>query len=302
MADNGNARLKLGMLLPHAERRYGGETARWSDLLALAQLAEDAGFDSLWTIDHWTVDYPGQEPQGVWECWSILAALAATTSLVELGPLVTPTSFRNPALLAKMVTTMDVISNGRMILGIGAGWKEEEWRAYGWGFPSLRARQRHLEDSLEVITRMLHEPGRASWSGETALVEGAINEPKPVQSHLPILVGGNGRKVTWRIAARLADELNVDNMSAEEWTSARADLEQRCEEVRRDPATIRVSVHIWWETLDAAPSRPELLRAYADAGVDRVMTLVRAAAHDVDELDRFADDCRAAGLDLDAPS
>jgi alkanesulfonate monooxygenase SsuD/methylene tetrahydromethanopterin reductase-like flavin-dependent oxidoreductase (luciferase family) len=248
-------------------------------------------------FDHMhTTPEPREIPS--FEALTALTALAMRTRRARLGQIVTCAGFRNPALLAKMIATMDVASAGRMELGIGAGWKREEWEAYGWGFPSLRVRQRHLEDSLEILTRMLHRPGRATFTGETASVHGAINEPRPVQDHLPIIVGGIGRAVTWRIAARLADELNLDNMPAAEWTNARRDLEARCSEVGRDPASIRVSVHIWWETLDAAPSRAALLQSYADAGVDRVMTLVRASASDPDELDRFADDCRAAGLAL----
>ena len=292
--------MKVGVVVPQGwtgEYEGLGGAEAWARTVAAAQRADKLGFDSIWLFDHvHTTPTPRDIPS--FEAFTALAALAPLTERVRLGQLVTCAGFRNPALLAKMVSTLDVASGGRAELGIGAGWKQEEWEAYGWGFPSLRLRQRHLQDSLEIVTRMLHGDGRATWSGETAAVDGAINEPRPVQAHLPVMVGGNGRRVTWRIAARLADELNLDNMPAEEWSAARADLEARCAEVGRDPATIRVSVHIWWETLDAAPSRAELLRGYAEAGVDRVMTLVRAAARDVDELDRFADDCLAAGLEV----
>jgi len=292
--------MKVGVVVPQGwTGEYEGVPGpeAWNRTVAAARRADELGFDSIWLFDHM---HTQPEPRDIpsFEAFTALAALGSLTQRVRLGQLVTCAGFRNPALLAKMISTLDVASGGRAELGIGAGWKQEEWLAYGWGFPSLRVRQRHLEDSLEIITRMLHGTGRATWSGETASVAGAINEPRPVQSHLPIMVGGNGRRVTWRIAARLADELNLDNMPAEEWRQARADLEARCDEVGRDPGTIRVSVHIWWETLDAAPSRADLLRGYAEAGVDRVMTLVRAAAHDVDEIDRLAQDCRDAGLEV----
>ena len=292
--------MKVGVVVPQGwTGEYEGVPAAeaWARTAAAARRADELGFESIWLFDHMhTTPEPRDIPS--FEAFTALAALASVTEQVRLGQLVTCAGFRNPALLAKMISTLDVAAGGRAELGIGAGWKREEWLAYGWGFPTLRVRQRHLEDSLEIITRMLHGQGRASWSGETASVDGAINEPRPLQAHLPILVGGNGRRVTWRIAARFADELNLDNMPAAEWRDARADLEARCEEVGRDPATIRVSVHIWWETLDAAGSRAELLRGYADAGVDRVMTLVRAASRDLDELDRFAEDCREAGLEF----
>jgi F420-dependent oxidoreductase-like protein len=292
--------MKVGVVVPQGwTGEYEGVAPAdaWARTVAAARRADALGFDSIWLFDHMHTT-PEARDIPSFEAFTALAALAPVTERVRLGQLVTCAGFRNPALLAKMVSTLDVAAGGRAELGIGAGWKQEEWEAYGWGFPSLRDRQRHLRDSLEIITRMLHQPGRATFSGDTASVAGAINEPRPIQDHLPVMVGGNGRQVTWGIAAQFADELNLDNMPAGEWAEARRDLEARCEEAGRDPGTIRVSVHIWWETLDQAPSRPDMLRAYADAGIDRVMALVRAAAEDVDELDRFADDCRAAGLEL----
>lgn len=293
--------MKVGVVVPQGwTGEYEGVDASeaWGRTISAARRADQLGFDSIWLFDHMHTTPEAREIPS-FEAFTALAALSQVTTRVRLGQLVTCAGFRNPGLLAKMISTMDVASGGRMELGIGAGWKEEEWRAYGWGFPSLRRRQQHLRESLEIVTRLLHQPGRATFKGETASVAGAINEPRPLQEHLPIMVGGNGRRVTWGIAAQLADELNLDNMPAAEWREARGDLEARCAEVGRDPSTIRVSVHIWWETLDAAPSRAQLLRDYAEAGVDRVMTLVRAAAEDVAELDRFADDCREAGIELD---
>jgi F420-dependent oxidoreductase-like protein len=294
--------VKVGVVVPQGwTGEYEGVEASdaWGRTVAAARRADELGFESIWLFDHMHTT-PEARDIPSFEAFTALAALSQVTTRVRLGQLVTCAGFRNPALLAKMISTIDVASLGRAELGIGAGWKQEEWEAYGWGFPSLRARQDHLRDSLEIVTRMLHQPGRAAFSGETASVDGAINEPRPLQEHLPIMVGGNGRKVTWGIAAQFADELNLDNMPAAEWQEARRDLEARCEEVGRDPSTIRVSVHIWWETLDAAPSRAALLREYADAGIDRVMTLVRAASEDVGELDRFAGDCEEAGIGLSA--
>jgi alkanesulfonate monooxygenase SsuD/methylene tetrahydromethanopterin reductase-like flavin-dependent oxidoreductase (luciferase family) len=121
---------KLGIILPEGEGDLDGRTPRWSDYVAMAGLAEAAGFDSLWFVDHliYRNDASGRPPQGAWECWSVLAALAAATSRVEIGSLVTVTSFRNPALLAKMADPIDEISGGRLILGLGAGWNEVEYR------------------------------------------------------------------------------------------------------------------------------------------------------------------------------
>ena len=129
--------------------------------------------------------------------------------------------YRNPALVAKMISTLDVVSGGRAELGLGAGWKEDEYTAYGFGFPPLRTRMQLLEDTLEIVSRML-APGRATYDGATASVRDAINVPRGLQDpRVPILVGGNGPNRTWRLAARFADELNLDWLSPEE--TARGD-------------------------------------------------------------------------------
>lgn len=296
--------MRVGIILPQGwtgeyEGRTGSEC--WARTVEVAQRADELGFDSVWLFDHFhTTPDPTDAP--VLEAYTTLSALAPLTERVRLGQIVTCALYRNPALLAKMATTLDIVSDGRAELGLGAGWKEEEFRAYGYDFPSLKVRQTRLRDTLEIVTRMF-EPGRATYAGETASVDGAINEPKPVQQPAPrIMVGGNGRNVTWRLAARYADELNLDASPPDEMPEAMTVIRERCEEIDRDPASLAVSVHIWWEQLDAAPSRAELLRAYADAGISRVMTLVRASADDPDELDRFRDDCLDAGLELDAPA
>src|SRR5215216_2963766 len=126
--------LKVGLILPDTEREMGGATARWSDLVVMARMAEDLGFDSIWNADHLIYRFPGKDVQGPWESWSLLAALAAVTSRVELGPLVSCTSFRNPSLLAKIADTVDEISNGRLVLGLGAGCHEPEYIAFGYPF------------------------------------------------------------------------------------------------------------------------------------------------------------------------
>jgi alkanesulfonate monooxygenase SsuD/methylene tetrahydromethanopterin reductase-like flavin-dependent oxidoreductase (luciferase family) len=175
-----------------------------------------------------------------------------------------------------MATTIDVISGGRMTLGLGAGWKEEEWRAYGYGFPSKQERLATLRDTLEIATRMF-AAGRATYSGETHSIDGAINEPKPIQQpRIPIMVGGNGRNVTWRLAAKYADELNVDAMTPDDLREAMPVIRQRCTEVGRDPDTLAVSVHLWRK--DAERNRREpldtLIPAYRELGVARVMALL----------------------------
>jgi alkanesulfonate monooxygenase SsuD/methylene tetrahydromethanopterin reductase-like flavin-dependent oxidoreductase (luciferase family) len=219
---------------------------------------------------------------------------------VRLGHLVLCAGYRNPALVAKMISMLDVVSGGRAELALGAGWKQDEYEAYGFGFPPLKERMALLEDTLEIASRMLG-PGRATYAGSQASVRDAINMPKGVQTpRVPIMVGGNGPNRTWRLAARYADELNLDWFSPDEVVDARPVIASRCEEIGRDPATLRLSVNIGRDASSVeGAERVGLLRRYVDAGVDRVMTLIRASADDDGALERFAEDCVAAGAELD---
>jgi F420-dependent oxidoreductase-like protein len=290
--------MRVGVIVPQGwTGEYVGfePRAAWSRTLEVAQRAEILGFDSVWMFDHFHTT-PEPADAITFEALTALTAIAACTKTIGLGQTVTCVSYRNPALLAKMISTLDVISNGRTLIGLGAGWKREEFEAYGYEFPSLHDRLGRLRDTLEIVSRMVG-PGRASYHGEYAGVAGAINIPKPIRS-LPIIVGGNGRDVTWRLAARYADELNLDAVPPQELPDALRVVADRCEEIGRDPATLPVSVHIWWEHLDAAPNRAELIAAYRDAGAARIMTLVRASADSVDELDAFRSDCLAGGAEL----
>lgn len=291
--------MRAGILVPQGwVGEYDGwEPARaWARTVAVAKQADELGFDSIWLFDHFhTIPEPSDEI--TFEAFVALSALAVETRRARLGHLVLCAGYRNPALTMKMISTLDVVSGGRAELGLGAGWKEDEWRAYGYGYPPLRERLGALEDTLEIATRMLG-PGHATYSGPYASVHGAINVPKGVQQpRVPIIVGGNGQNVTWRLAARFADELNVDWLQPDEVASSLPVIAARCEEVGRDPGSLRVSVNIGRDhTAEAGPRRVALLRAYADAGADRVMTLLAAAATSDDALRRFADDCAEAGV------
>ncbi|HUQ77647.1 MAG TPA: TIGR03560 family F420-dependent LLM class oxidoreductase [Patescibacteria group bacterium] len=293
--------MRVGIIVPQGwtgEYQGVAPPAAWQRTIELTRRAEALGFDSAWLFDHFHTT-PKPLDTITFEAYTTLTALATWTERIRLGHIVTCAAYRNPALMAKMIATIDVISGGRVEVGVGAGWKREEFEAYGYEFPSTHDRLGRLRDTLEILTRMF-EPGRASHAGEYATVAGAINEPKPVQQpRPPIMVGGNGREVTWRLAARFADELNLDAVPPAELPEALEVIAARCAEVDRDPATLPVSVHIWWEHLDAAASRADLIAAYLDAGATRVMTLVRAAARDLDELDRFREECATAGADLE---
>jgi F420-dependent oxidoreductase-like protein len=294
--------VRVGIVLPQGwTGEYDGwDPARaWARTVALAHETETLGFDSIWLFDHFQTE-PVPTDEMTFEAFVAISALAAETARVRLGHLVLCAGYRNPALVAKMISTLDVVSGGRAELGLGAGWKEDEFLAYGWGFPPLRTRMESLEDALEIVTRMLR-PGRATYSGPTASVRDAINVPRGLQEpRIPILVGGNGPNRTWRLAARFADELNLDWLSPEEVVEARPVIDSRCVEIGRDPSTLRLSVNIGrTESAVEGEARVDLLRRYADAGVDRLMTMIRAAAIDEGALERYAEDCVAAGADLE---
>jgi F420-dependent oxidoreductase-like protein len=294
--------VRVGIIVPQGwTGEYDGwdPAAAWARTVAVAHEAEGLGFDSLWLFDHLqTVPEPTDEI--TFEAFVGLTALAVETARVRLGHLVLCAGYRNPALVAKMISTLDVVSGGRAELGLGAGWKEDEYTAYGFGFPPLRTRMEALEDALEITTRLLG-PGHASYSGPTAGVREAINVPRGLQDpRIPILVGGNGPNRTWRLAARFADELNLDWLTPAELRDALPVIASRCEEIGRDPGTLRVSVNIGREaSAIEGPARVDLLGGYRDAGADRVMTLVTASASDDGALERFAADCVAAGAELE---
>ncbi len=300
-------RMKLGIIIPQGwTGEYDGWDPQeaWRRSVALARQADADGFESIWLFDHFTTT-PRPTDEITFESFTMLSALAALTERVRLGHVVICTAFRNPALTAKMISTMDTLSGGRMDLGIGAGWKRDEWLAYGYGFPETKERLARLRDDLEVITRMLAGDAHdhATFSGTYAQVTGAINVPKPVQRpRVPVMVGGNGPNVTWRLAARFADELNLDGMSPAEVADALPVVRARCEEIDRDPASLPVSIHVWQSDLDEpGQARVDLLGAYRELGLSRAMGLVRPSTTDDEALPRLLEDARAAGLGLSDP-
>jgi alkanesulfonate monooxygenase SsuD/methylene tetrahydromethanopterin reductase-like flavin-dependent oxidoreductase (luciferase family) len=291
--------MKLGLTLPQGcDREYLGldPATAWSRTLDVARLAEQAGFDSLWLYDHMQVDPPPEEAI-VFDPFVEIAAVAMATSRARLGHLVLSAGYRNAALTAKMISTVDVVSGGRAMLGIGAGWKEDEWLAYGYGFPPAAERLAILRDSLEIISRML-DPGRATYEGAHRSVADAIHEPKGAhETRIPIVVGGNGPKVTWRLAARFADELNLDALTPGGIAQALPVIGERCREIGRDPASLAVSVHVWGEADAAAgTARRERLLEYAELGLGRAVVQGFAGVKNPAALDSLIEDCAAVGM------
>jgi F420-dependent oxidoreductase-like protein len=296
--------MQVGLMVPQGwKHEYDGwrpEDA-WSRTVELARDAEARGFESLWVFDHFhTVPEPTDEL--TFESFSTITAVAMVTERVRLGHMVICTGFRNPALTAKLAGTIDVIAGGRFELGIGAGWKEDEWRAYGYGFPPLSERMAVLGDHLEVISRML-EPGRSSYNGEHASVKGAINEPRGLQEpRIPIIIGGNGRNVTFRYAARFADELNLVFLDADEVAAELPIIRERCEEVGRDPATLRISLYSRDQDVRTpGPARVEFIGRLRELGLSRLVAFPTRYGPTVETQAAFAEDCRAAGIELAPP-
>ena len=290
--------MQIGLTLPQGcDREFLGLDAAtaWRRTIDVAREAERLSFESLWVYDHFTVDPPPEEAI-VFDPFVELAVVANSTSRARLGHLVLAAAYRNAALTAKMICTLDVASGGRAELGIGAGWTQDEWEAFGYGFPGAGERLDILTDHLEVISRML-APGRATYDGGHASARDAINEPKGLQSpRIPILIGGNGPNRTWRLAARFADELNLDALPPAAVAEALPVIRDRCAEIDRDPASLRVSVHVWGEaSRPPGQGRRDLLREYEDLGLDRVILQGFAAVSDESLLEAIAEDCLAVG-------
>ena len=229
--------LKFGVIVPQGWRMdlvgINDPVEAYETMTRVAQEAEALGFDSIWLFDHFhTVPQPTQEP--TFECWTSTAALARDTKRVRIGQMVTCNSYRNPALLAKMASTVDVLSHGRLDFGIGAGWYEHEYKAYGYDFPDGPTRLRYLRDALRII--------RAMWTEEQAVVEGkylhvngAINQPKGVQKpHIPLLIGGAGEQVTLKLVAQYADACNIQHLDNEGMARKFSIIKQHCDNVGRD--------------------------------------------------------------------
>jgi F420-dependent oxidoreductase-like protein len=297
--------MKLGISLAQGcdhEYRDMDPQQAWRRTVANARQADDAGFDSLWVNDHFQTD-PPVEALPIFEPFVELTGIATATRRARLGHLVLAAAYRNPALTAKAISTLDVISGGRAVLGIGAGWKEDEWLSYGYGFPDVKTRLAIFEDSLEIITQLL-DTGRATYQGEHLHAIDAIHLPAGANGKVPIMIGGNGPKVTWRLAARFADELNLDALMPARVAEALPIIAQRCEEIGRDPGTLKVSVFIWGEPADVRPGseRVDRLHEFAELGIDMVIVQGYMGVYDQAAFDSLIEDCDATGYLAGAPS
>jgi F420-dependent oxidoreductase-like protein len=233
--------MKFGVMAPQGWRMdlvdIKDPVEAYEAMTRVVQEAELVGFNSAWLYDHFhTVPQPTQEI--TFECWTSTAALARDTKRIRIGQMVTCNSYRNPALLAKIASTVDVLSHGRLDFGIGSGWYEHEYNAYGYEYYDAPTRLRLLREALQIIRAMWTEE-EAYFEGKYYQVRGAINQPKGVQTpHIPLLIGGSGEKVTLKLLAQYGDACNIGG-DLETIKHKFAVIKQHCENLGRDYESIR---------------------------------------------------------------
>ncbi|HZR43972.1 MAG TPA: LLM class F420-dependent oxidoreductase [Ktedonobacteraceae bacterium] len=303
--------IKFGIALPQGTLMELAEITdpveAYETMMQVALTAEEVGFDSLWLSDAF---WAGDPSQNLFECWTTVAALARDTRRVRIGQMVTYSGLRQPSLLAKMASTVDVMSHGRLTVGIGSGYPalETQFRAYGYDFPDIPVRSRQLREAIQILLAMWTQE-EATFEGVYYQVHGAINQPKGVQQpHIPLLIGGNGEQVTLKLVAQYGDACHVFGDPA---TIAHkfAVLKQHCEAIGRDYESIRratIAICSLADTDEQAQARlPEAARAFGGgligspdtirkgitalekAGVQELM-LRFPNARDINELRRFA--------------
>jgi F420-dependent oxidoreductase-like protein len=257
--------IRLGLQIPNFS--YGTAVSElFPSVIAQAREAEAAGFDTVLVMDHfYQLPGLGEPDEPMLEAYTALGALATATERIQLSTLVTGNTYRNPTLLAKAITTLDVVSAGRAILGIGAGWFELEHRQLGFEFGTFTDRFERLEEALQIIIPMTHGE-RPTFSGKWYHTENAVNEPR-YRDHIPVMIGGGGEKKTFRLAAQYADHLNI--IAAIDELPGKLDaVKQRCAEANRDPATLETSalLTVVVDESGEAPEMPEARTARAVIG------------------------------------
>jgi F420-dependent oxidoreductase-like protein len=274
------------MLLTHSK----GHDNYFDTVTTLAKASEELGIESLWFPDHFMFRNPRRPEQQfeIMECFTSMAAVAAITTRVKLGAYVAGVPYRNPALLAKMFTTLDLISHGRVIVGLGAAWHDLEFKAYGWDFESARVRLDRLEEAIQVVVKLLTERP-VDFEGTYYRLHDAVNDPPPIQKpRPPIMIGGGGEQRTLRLVAQYADYYNIFNATPDQVRHKYDVLKEHCRSVGRDydeiVKTCHATVLIGKDAAEAAAKRDrhktflgnpligtpdeviEGARAYADAG------------------------------------
>jgi F420-dependent oxidoreductase-like protein len=263
------------------------DTGLFDQVVALAQAAEKSGFDLITVMDHfYQIGAVGSEDEPMLEAYTTLGALAMKTERVLLGTLVSGVTYRNPAMLAKTVTTLDVISKGRAVLGIGAAWNEIEHEGYGFEFPPIGRREDRLEEALTIAKAMFTEE-RPSFKGATYQIDRARNVPRPINARGPkVLVGGGGEKRTLKIAAQFADITNWFG-SLDEAAGKLAVLDRHCEAIGRDPAEILRTVSVPLVVVESEADKAAFLARIPESA--RAMVVPVTVAEGVDKLGKYVD-------------
>jgi F420-dependent oxidoreductase-like protein len=272
--------------------RFGVKTApqhtTWPAMLDVWRTADDIDvFESAWNFDHF---YPifSDSTGPCLEGWTMLGAMAAATRRIRIGCQVTGMPYRHPAVLANMAATVDVISDGRLELGLGAGWNDEEADAYGIDLPPLRERFDRFDEGVEAIIRLLSDTG-TTFAGSWVRLEQARCEPKPVQRpHPPVCIGGNGRTRTLRTAARFAQHWNSLIGSPADWVELHEVLAGHCAEIGRDPGEVTCSVNLWYDPRSGTGPIAEQAAGFAEVGVD-VAVVYLPTPHDASVLEPIAE-------------
>ena len=322
--------MKIGLILPDGyfnEFEGWDPEVAWSRVLEVARLAHRLGFESLWNGEHVLSKW---DPESIeFDCVTVMTAVAAVVPDVEIGFTVINSSFRNPAMTAKMAATLDTISDGRLILGLGAGFKDNEARAFGHPFPDLKERLAMLSEHFEIISRMTRrDESPFTFEGRFARVAEVVNNPRTGgRDHIPLLIGGHGRNVTFRLAARYCDEINID-VDLVDMPETLAVLHDRCGEIGRDPKTLMVSTGtnpawpypglrvigkqrmmtpadlpaILKADFSKLGTRAEELAGWRELGMDRVTCGVPGLADTDEGLYELIEDCRMAGLAITPPA
>ena len=235
--------MEFGTLVPQGWRYdlmgVEGAAAKWNTFKRVSRALDAAGWDSLWVWDHFHT-FPKKQVEATFEAWTQMATLAEITERARIGQIVTCVQYREPAYLAKISSCVDVASGGRLNVGLGSGWFEEEFQAFGYDFRTVGTRLRRLEETIKILDLMWTEP-RASFEGKHYRIVDAINEPKPLQKRPPVWIGGRGKKVLLRIVAKHADVWNY-NGSMADFDEALEALKGHCKDVGRDIDEIRVTV------------------------------------------------------------
>ena len=275
--------IDFGLVLPAGPQQNNKRSIdAWLDDLDALLPSLAPRFSGLWMTDHFF-----WEDQPTYEAWTVLAFAAARWPQFQIGPIVLGQSYRNPALLAKMAATLQALCRGRFIMALGAGWKEDEYYAYGYPFPSPGVRVAQLEDSLEIMTRLWQQPGPVSYQGAHYSISNAYCEPKP--DPIPKIIVGGGGKKTMRLAARFADWWSLPDANVAAYRAHLPTLDQHCQELGRDPKTLR---RTWFGRLAVGQTEAEAESLSAGRWT-RANALVGTPTQVLDQIGLFID----AGVD-----